>query len=193
MPKEDIMNKVKAVALCVFMVGSAMACGSAVSQEQAPSQPEAVQQNVQMPAQSQAQPAAAAVEASAELTEEQKNIQQWIENLDGTSWSINITPSEGGKSFQDVLSFSGRAVSSEHFAKKGFGSSNYTLNIQGGGQAVLDTMQSNPDEGLVLWRIELSGDSIRGNLNRRPKSGKAEDYTFNGSRTMTPSAKEQSS
>ena len=181
------------IAVSVVLLGSIAAFGNAGAADKQPTA--VVNKNSSAPGENipqvtvPSQQPAPVVPAPSDLIAEQKRIKEWVSKLNGTEWSIYVKPlSTTGKAFQDTLTFEERKVSSQQLSKKGYPASNYTLRVQNNDQASWDTMQSNTDESIALWSAQITGDSIRGNLNKRPKKGSAENYTFSGSRVVTPPA-----
>ena len=107
--------------------------------------------------------------------------------LDGTAWSLELRPLEGtGKTKQDTVSFTGRTVTSQRMEKLGYAASNYSLNVKEDQTASWETMQTKAGEGVVFWRGELEGETMRGVLSQQPAKGPAENYSFVGKQTGGP-------
>lgn len=103
--------------------------------------------------------------------------------LDGTQWSLKLTPSSSAKDqtpVKDTVSFTGRKVTSAFLSKTGYPSSNISLSIGGDGSGVWETMQTKEGEGVAFWRGEIAGSTMRGVLSKHPVEGKPEDYSFSG-------------
>ena len=102
--------------------------------------------------------------------------------LDGTKWALAMTPMSGGdkaKGKEDTVTFGQKEVVSERLSKGGYLNSNYTLTINGD-TPVWETMQSKEKEGVVFWRGELHGSSMRGIVSEHPANGKTVDFSFTG-------------
>ncbi len=103
--------------------------------------------------------------------------------LDGTRWMIELSPLSGEsttKPRKDTVTFDARQVSSERLVKSGYPSTNYTLTMENGAGAVWETMQTKEGEGVVFWRGELNGSTMRGVLSKHPTQGNSEDFSFSG-------------
>lgn len=101
--------------------------------------------------------------------------------LNGTSWEVQVTPLGGaGKPSKDTLSFADGQVSSASLTKAGYPSTNYSLTLREDGTASWETMQGLEGKGIVFWRGELGGPSMRGIMSKRPAEGPTEDYAFSG-------------
>lgn len=104
--------------------------------------------------------------------------------MDGTIWTLELTPLNGGKkAHQDTLTFEGRTISSSRLTQKGYGSTNYGLLMSGDGILSWETMQRNARGDTVFWRGALDGEMIRGTLHMRSRKGKQIKYSFTGTQT----------
>lgn len=108
-------------------------------------------------------PAGSAEEPSVE----QQRLAEVKVALEGTTWRLELTPEDGGKSQQDTITFSGGKISSEVMAKSGYTASNYSLSVKPDGTGVWETMQSDDKDNAAFWRGELHGSSMRGAINKR--------------------------
>ena len=123
------------------------------------------------------------------LTEMEKLREELRAKLDGTEWTLELRPMEGtGKNKRDTVSFTGRTVTSDRLAKLGYPTSNYSLNVKEDRTATWETMQTKAGEGVVFWRGELEGETMRGVLSQQPANKPAESYSFVGKQTggVTP-------
>ncbi len=101
--------------------------------------------------------------------------------IDGTRWLLEFTPmAADGKAYKDTVRFDARRTGAERLVKQGFPETNYTLTLGDDGVAVWETMQSREEGGLVFWRGEFHGQTMRGILSKHPAEGPAEDYSFTG-------------
>lgn len=104
--------------------------------------------------------------------------------LDGTQWGIEWTPLDGqGKPQKDTVTFAGPKVSSQRLSKAGYPDTNYTLTVQEGQPPVWETMQTKEETGVVFWRGEIHGATMRGVISMHPKEGSPEDFSFSGKQT----------
>ena len=103
--------------------------------------------------------------------------------LNGTIWSIEWTPLSGGKPkkpLKDTLTFENGKVTSETLSRDGYPTSNYTLTVGEDGVTVWETMQTKEKTGVVFWRGERQGDTMRGILSKQPADGPPVDHSFSG-------------
>lgn len=103
-------------------------------------------------------------------------------SLNNTEWQIQlreISASEKKKIFKDTLHFSNDRIGSVALSKEGFIPTSYTLSLKGENIFVWETMQTDADNNLALWKGEIENDLMRGVLSRR-KEGMftGEDYSF---------------
>lgn len=105
--------------------------------------------------------------------------------LDGTQWTIEWTPlGDGkGKPHKDTVTFTGPKVSSQRLSKAGYPDTNYTLTAQEAQPPVWETMQTKEETGVVFWRGEIHGATMRGVISMHPKEGSPEDFAFSGKQT----------
>ncbi len=116
---------------------------------------------------------------------------QVMEKLNGTEWTIELTPMYGGKPKQplsDTLQFVRGKVTAAGLAKDSYVPSNCTVTVGDDGVPVWETMQTSENKGVVFWRGELHGDTMRGILSKHPVEGNTEDYSFAGKQSGTVSA-----
>lgn len=109
--------------------------------------------------------------------------------LNGTLWSVEMMPlsgEKGKKPLQDTLKFEGGKITSTALSKEGYPTSNYTLTVGEDGLVVWETMQTKEGAGVVFWRGERQGDTMRGILSKQPTEGKNTDYSFSGKILVSP-------
>ncbi len=127
-------------------------------------------------------PSAPSVAASAPAVAKPSPEDEVRAQLDGTQWSIELTPLSGekGKPQKDMVKFSGRTMSSERMGKAGYPGANISITIGGDGVPVWETMQTKEGEGVTFWRGELHGTTMRGVLSKHPTNDKVQDFSFSG-------------
>jgi hypothetical protein len=125
---------------------------------------------------------AVANEGASDVEKKLKAIAQAKEALNGTSWSIQVSPmaAEGGSPTQDKLDFVKGKLTSQKLSGEGYSSSNFTVTLKGNGTTVWETMQSKPDKSVAFWRGELRGETVRGVLSKRQPEGSMVDFAFSG-------------
>lgn len=106
--------------------------------------------------------------------------------LNGFAWTLEVAPSgvkkEDRKVTPDTLIFKDGKMSSEGLAKKGYGTSNYTLTVGDDGVPVFETMQRDEKEGVAFWRGELVEGKIRGVISIQEAKSSAVSFGFSGSK-----------
>ena len=104
------------------------------------------------------------------------------EQMNGTRWSLQLSLLSGEKSSpqKETVSFAENKVTAEQLAKSGFSSSNYTLTVGEDGMPVWETMMQKEGTGVVFWRGEVHGSTMRGVLSKHPLEGANEDFSFSG-------------
>jgi len=117
--------------------------------------------------------------ASTKRLEEQK--QDVRDQLNGSSWMLELKPESGGKARQDTLSFSERTVESDWLTQTGYSISNYSVRFDGD-MAVWETMQSKDGDGRAFWRGELQGEKMYGTLSTQPQKGDPQTFAFSATK-----------
>ena len=128
-----------------------------------------------------AAPAPAPVQQAAKKADKVRLLRkQKRQQLNNTSWAVDVVPITGGKQKSDILIFKDKRFSSEKYSKQGFQPTNYTLNVKEKGRTVWETMQTGEDGRVVFWRGELPEDmtDMRGVLSVQESPGSAEDFSF---------------
>ena len=140
---------------------------------------------------------ASSAEAKQQETEEERAARareaEASAQLDKTTWSAEWAPLSGGKPkkpLKDTLTFEGRKVTSSALAKEGYPPANFTLTVPDEKTVVWETMQMKEGTGVVFWRGERTGDTMRGIVSKQPENGDAQtSYSFIATLTGgTPSA-----
>ena len=107
--------------------------------------------------------------------------------LNGTVWNVEMTPLSGEKKLvKDTLKFEGGKITSIALSKEGYAPSNFTLTVEVGDLVIWETMQSKEGTGVVFWRGERQGETMRGILSKQPTDGKSTDYSFSGRVNVPP-------
>ena len=137
-------------------------------------------------------PAGAKVDpkAAAEAELKAKREKEAAALLNGTVWNVEMVPlsgEKGKKPLADTLTFEGGKINSKSLSKEGYATSNYTLTVEVGDLVIWETMQSKEGTGVVFWRGERQGDTMRGILSKQPTDGKNVDYSFSG-KVLSPAA-----
>jgi len=111
-----------------------------------------------------------------------------LAGLEGTRWSVIVTPDEtamskGEKIYNDTLVFSGGKVTMNECVAYGFGATAYTA-AKSGDSWSFSTDQASEKEGKTRWTAEMKADSVKGTLVWTKKDGTVFNYTFGGKKEM---------
>lgn len=148
---------------------------------------------------------AAEKKSSQEKAEEAKNaelrkaIQAKKDEINGSSWSINIKPQgnhKGGLAGDDQLTFQDGKFLSKQADKLGFTRTNYTITVpEGDGPTIFETMQTSKKEGTLFWRGEWKEKAMSGVISHQLEKGNEEYYFTSSQMTEVPetSASEEDS
>jgi len=103
--------------------------------------------------------------------------------LDGTVWGLELTVLSGEKTAKpkrDTLRFEGGKVRSDALLKEGYLATNYTVTVSDESAPIVwETMQTK-EGGVVFWRGEWQGETMRGIFSRRSDDGTIQDFSFVG-------------
>lgn len=104
--------------------------------------------------------------------------------LNGFTWNLEVSPTAGKKEdrkiVKDTVIFKDGKMSSDGLAKKGYGTSNYTLTVGDDGVPVFETMQRDTDNGVAFWRGEIVEGKIRGVISVQKAKEAATTFGFRG-------------
>ena len=106
------------------------------------------------------------------------------ETLAEKEWTIKVTQSASASTKKakpeiDVLTFSPEGkVTSKNSAAKGYPATNVTVTVQDNGTIIWETMQTNPEVGVLFWRGELNNTIMNGSLTLQPQKGSIEEFYF---------------
>lgn len=141
--------------------------------------------------------AKAAAETKAEAR--QKKVAEKEKELNGSQWKVALVPQDPKeKPSQDVLIFQDNQVQLESLAKKGYGTTNYTVSVYEGQEtASWETMKKNKAiEGVAFLRGEWLKDKMQGvvteNIGQDEKM-KVKKYQFTTSdrKAIPPTAPQE--
>lgn len=108
------------------------------------------------------------------------------EALDGTQWTIKVTPdaeakAAGESEFDDELSFADDKVTMSECVKFGFAASVYLTSGPADARH-WNTIQHSAAEGVANWSGTVKGDVMTGKLAWAKRDGTKLVYTFTGTR-----------
>ena len=102
------------------------------------------------------------------------------QELNNTEWVIELTPMSGkGKKETDSVIFRDNKISLPGYQKKGFATTNYSVNFQND-LTVWETMQTSEKAGVTFLRGELDQKmtTMRGVLSHKIDEGNTEDFSY---------------
>ncbi|MBU1124893.1 MAG: hypothetical protein KKC84_02615 [Candidatus Omnitrophica bacterium] len=111
----------------------------------------------------------------------QQHLEKGKKTLESKEWVVYVTleDSKRPKTEEDVFTFKDGTIASRNLLAKGYGPSNFSLNVQEDGIAIWETMQVKENEGTIFFRGELLGDgNMRGAMGTKPKKGTRASYWF---------------
>lgn len=104
------------------------------------------------------------------------------EVLASKEWPIKVNQMGGKKpkSDTDILTFTPEGkVSSKNYSAKGYPASNFTVTLQSGRSTIIwETMQTNPEAGVLFWRGELDNEFMSGSITLQTQKEAIEEYSF---------------
>ncbi len=104
------------------------------------------------------------------------------EVLGSKEWLIKVNQMGGKKpkSETDILTFTAEGkVSSKNYSIKGYPASNFTVTLQSGRSTIIwETMQTNPESGVLFWRGELDNGFMSGSITLQTQKEAIEEYSF---------------
>lgn len=102
--------------------------------------------------------------------------------LASKEWPIKVNHMGGKKpkSDTDILTFTPEGkVSSKNYSAKGYPASNFTVTLQSGRSTIIwETMQTNPEAGVLFWRGELDNEFMNGSITLQTQKEAIEEYSF---------------
>ncbi len=114
-------------------------------------------------------------------------------SLDGTTWSVKLTPDEAAKQknekgFNDTLIFQGGKVTMTECIKRGFPSSAYAPG-DAAQPSSFKAEQASQTEGKTRWVGAVANNAIKGTMIWTKNDGTVVNYTFEGTQAAAkPSA-----
>ena len=174
------MNSARTAWLLAMVLSGMSVTASGVRAADAEGAAEAVAPVVQA-----AEPVMPAASSASDAEKSREQQRQTIRaKLNGTTWAVQLTPDAGGKKEQDTLTFTDRTVESKRLGKAGYGTSNYSVRMDGD-IGIWETMQTKEGE-MAFWRGEMYGEKMAGALSQQPKEGAPQNFSFGA--TMSASS-----
>jgi len=101
--------------------------------------------------------------------------------FEGT-WTVTITPDDGGKPYEDKLVFKTGKFTSEHGKKLGFDDCEYDADLRGGQIGTFTANARSKKEGAAKWTGTLATGQIQGTMAWTKADGSVVNYTYMGTR-----------
>jgi len=101
--------------------------------------------------------------------------------FEGT-WSVTVTPDNGGKPYKDTLTFKNGKFTSEHGKKLGFDTADYEADFRGGQIGTFTATAKSKKEGAAKWTGTLATGQVQGTLAWTKGDGSVLNYTYMGTR-----------
>ena len=110
---------------------------------------------------------------------------QKISDLDGTSWTIDVSPDgmakeKGEKEFHDTITFADGLLVTSEGPKLGFGSASYAPARSGDKDWSFRAEQESENRGRYVWSGTVHEGDMRGKLVWTRPDGTVLTYTFHG-------------
>ena len=99
--------------------------------------------------------------------------------FEGT-WTVTITPDDGGKPYEDKLVFKTGKFTSEHGKKLGFDDCEYDADLRGGQIGTFTANAKSKKEGAAKWTGTLATGQIQGTMAWTKADGSVVNYTYTG-------------
>src|SRR3954463_3089848 len=85
------------------------------------------------------------------------------DQFDG-KWTVTVTPDDGGKPYEDTLTFKGGKFLSEKCKAHGFAEAEYEADTRGGQAATFTATAKSKKEGSAKWTGTMAATQIQGTL-----------------------------
>lgn len=102
--------------------------------------------------------------------------------IEGTTWEVKVTATDGGKDFTDVLKIKGGQFTDAELAKKGFKPANVDDNTMRMGPATFEVKAESDSNGSAKWNATVTANQMTGTLAWTKADGSTLNYTFSGER-----------
>jgi hypothetical protein len=99
------------------------------------------------------------------------------------TWTITVTPSDGGKGHDDTLTFTriGK-LSSEFLKKHGFEEADFEADTRGRQIQTFTATARSKNEGSAKWTGTVAAGQMQGTLSWTKADGSVVEYSFTGTR-----------
>jgi hypothetical protein len=97
-------------------------------------------------------------------------------------WKVTVTPDDGGKPYEDTLTFKNGKFTSENGKKHEFAETEYEGDFRGGQIGTFTATAKSKKEGSAKWTGTLAAGQIQGTLAWTKADGSVVNYTYTGAR-----------
>jgi hypothetical protein len=97
-------------------------------------------------------------------------------------WKVTVTPDDGGKAYEDTLTFKNGKFTSENGKKHEFAETEYEGDFRGGQIGTFTATAKSKKEGSAKWTGTLAAGQIQGTLALTKADGSVVNYTYMGTR-----------
>jgi hypothetical protein len=97
-------------------------------------------------------------------------------------WKVTVTPDDGGKAYEDTLTFKNGKFTSENGKKHEFAETEYEGDFRGGQIGTFTATAKSKKEGSAKWTGTLAAGQIQGTLAWTKGDGSVVNYTYMGAR-----------
>jgi hypothetical protein len=104
------------------------------------------------------------------------------DQFDG-KWTVTVTPDDGGKPYEDTLTFKGGKFLSEKCKAHGFEEAEYDADVRGGQIATFTATAKSKREGSAKWTGTAAATQLQGTFKWTKADGSTADYSYTGARS----------
>jgi hypothetical protein len=99
-------------------------------------------------------------------------------------WAVTVTPDDGGKAYEDTLTFAGNKFVSQGCRAHGFAETEYEPDTRGGQIATFTATATSKTEGSAKWTGTAAATEIQGTFAWTKADGSVVNYTYRGTRAV---------
>lgn len=97
-------------------------------------------------------------------------------------WTVTVTPDDGGKSYEDTLTFKGGKFTSQSGKGHGFAEAEYEADTRGGQISTFTATAKSAKEGSTKWTGTMAATQIQGTFTWTKADGSTANFSFMGAR-----------
>jgi hypothetical protein len=98
------------------------------------------------------------------------------------NWTVTVTPSDGGKPYEDTLIFKGGTFVSTAHKKQGFTEAQYEADTRGGQLQTFTATAESKKAGTAKWSGTVAAGQLTGTFTWTKAEGGTADYAYTGTR-----------